>query len=170
MEEALKGVGPQPSASGVPAIRWYSRAALDEFLAAADKEQTRLESTIADAQMRLARANSAVGLHQTMVEMILEAQREVAEIRRAAEVKSAEIITAGELEAQAVLRGATEASPRPTPPSAEVAVDGPVPVDGNHPVAADVTTQAAAADDDEAFFSYLKHELDKDEPLGPWQS
>lgn len=170
MEEALRGVGPQPNVSGVPPIRWYSRTALDEFLAAAEKEQARLEATIADAQMRLARANSAVGLHQTMVEMILEVQREVAEIRRAAELASAEIIAAGELEAQAVLRGAAEAQPRRTVADGAVTADGRVPVGGNHPSIVGVGTATAPGDDDEAFFSYLKHELDKDEPLGPWQS
>jgi hypothetical protein len=169
MEKAVNGVGPAAS-PGIPPIRWYSRSALDEFLAAAEREQARLEATIAGARQRLARANSAVGLHQTMIEMMLEVQREVAEIRRAAETQSGQIIASGELEADAILRGATtrsngQAKAAGGGGAATVTVDAPPVVAPVGPVDSGVRPQT----DDEAFFSYLRSELDKDEPLGPWQ-
>lgn len=154
----MRDRAPQADPVGIPPIRWYSRAALDEFLSAAEREQTRLEATIAEAQVRLARANSAVGLHQTMIEMILEAQREVAEIRSAAEVRSGEIIAAGELEADVILR------------SRPMTVGNGSSAHGSPRVAsAPLSAEPSSMGTDDEFFSYLRHELDKDEPLGPWQ-
>jgi hypothetical protein len=127
---------------GSDAPQWYSRAAVDEFLAAADAERQRLEAAIADAQARLARATSAAGLQQTVVEMMLDAQREVADIRRAAEVASA-----------GILAPISPPGPRPVPPSFVDPLGG----------------RPRADRDDVAFFEYLKDELDRDEPMGPMQ-
>src|SRR5262249_11128645 len=60
-----------------PPIKWYSRSALEESRTTAASERARFEETIADAHARLARARAAVGLHQTMMDMLLGSQREI---------------------------------------------------------------------------------------------
>ena len=162
-----------PSGNGTKPIRWYSRAALDGFLDSATQERARLETVIADANARLARANSAVGLHQTMLEMLLESQREIRAIRQNAEAEAAEIIARGDAEAEAALRvaparstngagsangsgstngsgspngAAPSASERPADPSGVPGVDSP---------------------EDADFFAYLKGALDGRDERGP---
>jgi hypothetical protein len=164
---------------GSDAPQWYSRAAVDEFLAAADAERQRLEAAIADAQARLARATSAAGLQQTVVEMMLDAQREVADIRRAAEVASAGILAPisppGPAGASTV--PTAETAPASSPAPSEVAsVPSPSGVSGDvrprpvPPSFVDPLGGRPRADrDDVAFFEYLKDELDRDEPMGPMQ-
>jgi hypothetical protein len=172
------------SATGGPSTpQWYSRAAVDAFLAAADDERRRLEATIADAQARLARAASAVGLQQTVVEMMLDAQREVADIRRSAEIASAGILvptvrdsaggaTSGDAGAVSTDPAATAVPSAPevgiaAAPTAVSADDGarPTPPTFVDPLGG----RPRAERDDVAFFEYLKDELDRDEPLGPTQ-
>lgn len=170
---------------GSDAPQWYSRAAVDEFLAAADAERQRLEAAIADAQARLARATSAAGLQQTVVEMMLDAQREVADIRRAAEVASAGIL------APISPPGPEGASTAPTAPTAETAETAPASSPAPSEVASVPSPPGVSGDDhprsvppsfvdplggrprtdrdDVAFFEYLKDELDRDEPMGPMQ-
>src|SRR5262245_50216810 len=105
--------GPSPRSDGEQSpspIRWYSRSALDEFLVAADAERSRLNGLIGGAHSRLARANSAIGLHQTMVEMLIDSQREIGEVRSKAEIEAAAIIARGQEEAEAILRQASPTS------------------------------------------------------------
>jgi hypothetical protein len=128
--------------------KWYSRTAVDEFHAAAAAERARLESVIADAGARLARAKAAVGLDRTMAEMLLDGQRQIEEIRRAAEV-----------EAAAILAGA------PAPGAA----GGPV-ADGDDPGAGvgldpDASLEPLSPNDDD-FFARLKGSLGGPEGRG----
>jgi len=145
-------------------IKWYSRSALDEFRTTAASERARFEETIADAHARLARARAAVGLHQTMMDMLLGSQREIREIRRAAEVEAAAIIQRGEDEADAILRTAGSAQAR-----GESGDDSPA-----HAATADnrltplVEPQGNGHSDaqDDDFFTYLKGTLGKDDRFG----
>ncbi|NBP52300.1 MAG: hypothetical protein EBU70_14180 [Actinobacteria bacterium] len=156
---------------GVPSSpQWYSRAAVDEFLAAADAERRRLEATIADARARLARATSAAGLQQTVVEMMLDAQREVADIRRAAELASAGILAPIPQSVQPAASSASIASSYvdSVPSVAGLSTDGggrTAPPSFVDPLGGRPRTDR----DDVAFFEYLRDELHRDGPLGPMQ-
>lgn len=177
MEEARNDVaavanGPAPAQSPV---RWYSRAALDRFLDEAATERARLNETIADANARLVRANAAIGLHQMMMEMLLETQRDVRDIRRRAEASAAEIMAAGDRDvadvfgpagpagsnsgsssAHAVPSGNGASAPEPAPRAAMFEDLEPAP---EPPV--------GSGRDDQKFFDYLRSALSDDEPLGP---
>src|SRR5215510_10740598 len=89
-----------------PPIKWYARSALNDFLAGAAAERSRLELTLADANTRLASANAAIGLHQTMLDLLLDAQRDILGLRRAAEAEAMEIMVRGDAEAELILREA----------------------------------------------------------------
>jgi hypothetical protein len=78
-------------ASPVP-VQAYSRAAVDEFVASAAAERARLESAIAEQEERTRRARAALGTHRVMVAMLLDAQRELEEIRTHAEAEAAAIV------------------------------------------------------------------------------
>jgi len=143
---------------GAPAaIRWYSRSALDEYLVGAEAERIRLEAAIAEANERFARASAALGLHQTMMEMLLESQRDVREIRRRADAESARTIADAERAAEQILGrdGPARVEPAPTVPEPGL------------PPAPSLRFDARAAEADDAFFTYLRGALDGDEPLGP---
>lgn len=172
------------SANGGPSTpQWYSRTAVDAYLAAADDERRRLEATIADAQARLARAASAIGLQQTVVEMMLDVQREVADIRRSAEIASAGILvpTVRDSDAGATTgaAGAVVTDPAvPGVPSAPEVEGAAAPTavsadDGARPAPPtfvdSLGAHPRAERDDVAFFKLLKDELDREEPLGPTQ-
>ena len=85
--------------TSVAPIQWYARTAVDDFLAAAAEKRSELEQQISEANTRIERANAAAGLHRLMAAMVLETQREVAEVRRAAELRAMEIVTASQRDA-----------------------------------------------------------------------
>jgi len=151
-----------PSTADAPVtIRWYSRAAIDEYLAGAESERVRLQAQIADAGERLARASAALGLHQTMMEMLLESQRDIREIRQNAEAASARIIADAEREAATILRDA----PRlPGGPTAPVGPDPVVRAETSAAAHSEAVPVASAGDDE--FFTYLRGALDEGGPLG----
>lgn len=155
---------------GEPApIRWYSRPALDQYLTDARAERAGLQETIADASERLARANSAIGLHQTMMEMLLESQRDVREIRRAAEAESAQVIAEAERVAEQILRRVATQGNGNHSQSGSGVIDPircspavPPPSNGRS-----VHLDGRNGGPDDEFFSYLRGALTEDEPLGP---
>ncbi len=89
-------------------VHGYAREAVDDFCAAARAERARLEVTISDAESRARRARAAVGMHHVMVSMLLDTQRELAELRISAEAEAAEIIGIAEEEAQEIVRAAND--------------------------------------------------------------
>lgn len=151
--------GGDPADGRVAPITWYSRRALDQYLAEAATERARLQASIDDANGRRARASAAVGLHQTMLEMLLESQREIADIRRAAEIEAARVMAEGDREADALFGAHRVAGER-------VAGNGSASPVAVATAVAPSSAEAIPPADDE-FFSYLKDALTGDEPLGP---
>jgi len=152
-------------------IKWYARSALEQFLEAADSERARLESIIVDADVRFARSNAAVGMHQTMMELLLDAQREVYEIRHRAELEAAAIIDAGEAEARLVLAAAQPAPAASAPDWSRTDASS---IPAATPVARAAESTNGEADDE--FFRYLKGALHdelkgalQDEPEDRWE-
>jgi hypothetical protein len=162
----------------------YSRAAVDDFLAAAAVERGRLEALIEEAEDREQQARAAIdshlGLHKVMIETLLETQRELGERRREAEVTAAGIIEAAEREARALMaanRGgvAVENDDPRRPTSIDLAAEernpfGPMPDQfvGGAPswsLSSERETQARKESDE--FFDYLRGALIDDKPLGP---
>jgi len=156
-------------------VHGFPRAEVDAFLAAAASERVRLEAEIADANARIARARSAVGTHRVMVAMLLEAQRELTEIRRNAEVEAERILGAAELEAQSIERGAPSVSTSATAPAAgSAAGSAAAPTFAAAPSSPSRSPEptidlAAAANNgkDDEFFDFLRGALTDDQPLGP---
>jgi len=160
---------------------------VEEFLAAAGAERVRLEAEIADANGRSARARAAVGSHRVMVAMLLEAQQELGEMRREAEVEAEQILADAERRAQEIERG-TVAQAAPVTEMAFAATarsaDGPAVapsatgrfappatfVPGEHGASGPLIDLAGertegAGDDD--YFDFLRGALTDDRPLGP---
>jgi DivIVA protein len=177
--------GSGPPALGQP-VRGYSRAEVDDFLAAAARERARLEAEIADANRRIRDARTAIGMHRVMVSMVLDAQRELSEMRRAAELEAERILSAAETDAQRMLAEARNepaayathdssaySSPEPAPYATPepvidlAAIDTPVDVHaGNGAVVHPSEAPARDAGDDQ-FFEFLRGALADNEPLGP---
>jgi hypothetical protein len=150
------------SLTGVPGgklpVRAYSRSAIDEFLTAAAAERARLEAAIAEDEERTRCARAALGTHRVMVAMLIEAQRELDEIRTRAEAEAATILAgAGR---PAVLLDLTQPEPGPVDPaSPPLAAVPPAPV----MTTASPATDAGTTD----YFDFLRGALVDDEPLGP---
>lgn len=160
-------------------LRGYQRAAVDEFLAAAEAERSRLESLIADANDRASRARAAVGMHHIMVTMLAETQQELAQRRSDADRRSAEIIAAAEAQARAIERPPAA----PVPPVTSTPLESPaaaaslsaIPAAYTPPAAGELASMAPRLqidrheEDEEAdrFFAFLRRALVDDEPLGP---
>jgi hypothetical protein len=171
------------STLGPAAIQGYSRVEVDQFLAAAAVERSRLENEIADAEQRIARARSAIGMHRVMVAMLLETQRELTELRHHADREAEQILRDAEREAAEIARarrGAAVASVAPPDPAA------------SGRVAATGDSQGQPADDDaflfgasavtppsfvgsgpapeaghDQYFEFLRGALTDESPLGP---
>jgi hypothetical protein len=145
------------------AISGFDRTEVDQFLEAAQSERRRLEAEIAEAETRISRARSAIGMHRVMASMLLESQREFAELRQLAETEARQIAIAAERKVATMLETAGEdiqdhgfidltfpksfgqASGSPTssaPPS-------------------------VIADADDEYFDFLRGALADDGPLGP---
>jgi cell division septum initiation protein DivIVA len=158
------------------AIHGYSRAEVDEFLAAAAVERERLERDIADARERVSRARSALGMHRVMVAMMLETQRELGELRLHAERRAAEIVAEAEREAEAeaaALRhfDATTTEPPPAPAAPVIDLDTAEHVDSwaswSAPSMEATPGSGSAARQGEDYFDFLRGALADDSPLGP---
>jgi hypothetical protein len=161
---------PQGPAFADP-IRGYERSQVEEFFAAAAVERAKLEAEIADCNERINRARSAAGMHRVMVAMLLDAQRELSELRRNAESEARSILADAEREAAAILASSGDPSPRPgfaagTVESSEAAIDlatfespasiPSVRLDGSS------SNDASASDE---YFHYLRGALADDDPL-----
>ncbi len=152
-----------------PTITGYPRAEVDEFLAAAAQERTRLEAVISDAETRVSRARSAIGAHQVMVQMLLESQQELSRIRRDAEAEAEAIVARAELDAQSILSGQPTTNP-PTPvgvPIAATAATSSTPT-AYEPIAPIGLQQpTGSAEENDEFFTFLRGALADEQPLGP---
>ena len=144
METPLGTAAAQP-------IRGYSRAEVDDFLDAAARERSRLETEIADADRRVREARSAIGMHRVMVAMVLDAQRELTEVRRAAEREADAIIAAAELDAQ---QGVSAAPIGPVTHMVDL-------------TAAEESPATVAESGSDEYFEFLRGALADDGPLGP---
>jgi hypothetical protein len=152
----------------------YDRAAVEDFLRAAAEERVKLRQQIDSANLRLARARTALGTHRVMVAMLLETQRELSTMRRDAELQAAEIIGAAEREAR-VREESGRAGPGPIDlRDSPFAAPAPATLNGErasassyetvNPYAPGATTDPTA---DSEFFEFLRGALDDEEPLGP---
>lgn len=87
-------------------MRGYPRAAVEEFLAGATAERSRLERRIDDARTREARAKASLEApgeqHHALVSMVIDAQRELNERRRRVEPGVLAILDRAAQEAQAI--------------------------------------------------------------------
>lgn len=91
-------------------VRGYPRAAVEEFLAGAAAERSRLQRRIDDAHARAARARATLETpheeHRALVSMVIDARRELDERRRSLEPGALAILARGEREARAILASA----------------------------------------------------------------
>jgi cell division septum initiation protein DivIVA len=99
---ATNGVLVTPTGS----VRGYSSTAVDEYLAAAERERERLNAALAEAKERRAKARASIGLHRVMLSMLLEAQEELQARRAEADAEAAAALQAAEVEADAIVRAA----------------------------------------------------------------
>jgi hypothetical protein len=160
-------------------VHGYPRAEVEAFLAAASAERVRLEAEIADAESRTARARSAVGSHRVMVAMLLDAQQELSEMRRGAELEAERILADAEREAQEIERAAARgysvadamrevSSGFEVPGAATTSVDAPVAVaTAASPVAGPLIDLSAVSDSGDGYFDFLRGALTDERPLGP---
>jgi hypothetical protein len=87
------------------ALSGYDRAAVQVFMERAAARRSQLEAVIAEASARRERAAAAQARNRAIAR---DAQRELEQIRTVAEDRAAEIVVAGRLEAQLILRSARE--------------------------------------------------------------
>jgi hypothetical protein len=170
------------------AVQGYSRAEVDEFLAAAAVERARLEAEISDARSRVGRARSAIGMHRVMVAMLLETQRELTELRSHADAEADAILAQAERDAAVILAGSGDGVARVAPvapvglPSAPIGpaageihlgaadpaslVGAEPPVEApTRPLAQGAPAEQTAGSDD--YFDFLRGALADESPLGP---
>jgi hypothetical protein len=167
------------------ALRAYPRGAVDEFVAAAQAERTRLEAIISDAEARLRRARATIGMHRVMVGMVIETQREINEMRSDAERRAATILadatdqTSRILETARADSGAAEwlagNGHRFVPPATDMTA---ATIDLRDPDGLEVaglgqrwsgrSGRLAEGDQDTSvYFNFLRGALNDDQPLGP---
>jgi len=150
-------------------VHGYSRSEVDEFLAAAAVERARLEATIADANARSNRARAALGMHRVMVAMLLEAQREMSQLRADAEREADRIVADADEQARAMSGFAHESTFVASMidlAAAEAAVNrvathAPMPEPQPAPFASN------GHHDSDEYFEFLRGALADDQPLGP---
>jgi hypothetical protein len=108
------------------AVLGYSQSTVDEFLAAAAEERTRLVAALSEAKARQAETRSAIGMHRVMLSMLLEAQEELQTRRREAEAAADEVLRRADREAETILAAAQPApvsQPEPEPTREAPAVE-----------------------------------------------
>jgi cell division septum initiation protein DivIVA len=150
-------------------IHGYSRSEVDEFLAAAALERARLEATIADANARSNRARAALGMHRVMVAMLLEAQREMSQLRSDAEREADRIIAEADEQARAMSGFARESNSVAAMidlAAAEAAMNG-VGAHTREPEPEPVPFTSNGHHDSDDYFEFLRGALADDQPLGP---
>lgn len=147
-------------------IQWYARSAVDDFVDKAATRRAELEAAIAAANERTERARAALGLYRMMAAMLLETQRELQEMRQAAEAEAAEIIRAAGHDSSGSSKVESQVTMIPHAPPAEV-------LDLGAPAAAAAATNGAprnGTDDgteNAEFFDFLRGSLTDPETLGP---
>ena len=175
---------PLPTPDG--GARGYSRATVDEFVAAMDAERARLAALIGDAEDRELRARSTLSTHEVMLAMLLEAQDELDARKRDAEAEAEAILEVAEREAREMIdlaRGrALPAGSVPTPavaPSVEPEEDDVTEMldlsATERPESASIPTPIFAMPNGnghdpaatDSYFDFLRGALADDEPLGP---
>jgi septal ring factor EnvC (AmiA/AmiB activator) len=108
---------PLASMLGLGAVRAYDRKDLEDFLLAAADQRNRLSAALESANERKARAEqellSTSRLEQHLTAMMVEAQRELASRRRAAQHDVEAILAAAELEVAARVATARVDAERP---------------------------------------------------------
>jgi hypothetical protein len=145
------------------AISGFARAEVDQFLDAAQTERRRLEAEIAEAHARISRARSAIGMHRVMVSMLLEAQREFAELRQQAETEAQQIAIEAERKVAEIL------APKGEGGTDTETIDLTLPAQPDQParVATPSGTAAATEGVDKEYFDFLRGALADESPLGP---
>jgi len=149
------------------ALTGYNRAAVEVFIGQAATRRSQLEAVIAEASARRERAAAAQARNRAIAQ---DAQRELEQIRAEAEDRAAQIVLAGRLEAQVILRSARErvanaptidlsaAEPRNSANSAGESLSFENLASSSH--AGDAYDEVAAAD----YFEYLRGGLPVNAP------
>lgn len=148
----------------------YPRTTVDDFLMAAAAERARLDDELEQATARADRAHAQIGVYRVMMRMLLDAQRDVGEIRARAEERAAEIIASAERDAQNLV--ARERNERTTSTPARIDLveveDLGVPTALPTPPPASVMSNGFHEDArSDEFFDFLRGALADDQPLGP---
>jgi len=167
--------GSLPDAALGQPTNGYPRAEVEKFLHDVARERARLEAEIEDSTRRIKRAEAAVGTHRVMVTMLMQTQRELAQIRKAGEAEADRILQEAESQARAIERGA---GPLATAPKMNPGAPEPVGIDLTDFPTAGATTGSAAwstngdasvtnATNSDEFFAFLRGALLDDQPLGP---
>jgi cell division septum initiation protein DivIVA len=78
------------------ATNGYPRAEVEKFLDDVARERARLEAEIEDSTRRIKRAEATVSTHRVMVTMLMQTQRELAQIRRDGEREADRILQEAE--------------------------------------------------------------------------
>jgi cell division septum initiation protein DivIVA len=139
-------------------VHGYSRAELDAFLASVAVERERLEAAIAADEERTRTARAALGTHRIMVSMLLEAQREIDDIRARAEAEAALILASHRRVKPLLDLTRLERDPDIAPPPA---------TDGSALAATHDAAPTSSPDGTVEYFDFLRGALDDDAPLGP---
>jgi hypothetical protein len=126
----------------------YSRTELDAFLLSVEDERARLEAAIAEDEVRTRAARAALGTHRVMVSMLLQAQREIDEIRARAEAEAAVVLLASSSPSAPVLDITRLEHGVPSPMFS-------------------TRLSPATNDDNTEYFDFLRGALVDDAPLGP---
>ena len=150
----------------------YARELVEDFRVAARAERAKLQAKIAYEESRARRARATVGVYRVMVGMLLETQRELAELRGAAETTAAETGRAAEEKAQVLLHAAHEGShadfdQRGDQRWAPTGSDSVLDLAGLERDEQKSAQPTEAAPPDDQFFAYLRGALADEQPLGP---
>ena len=156
----------------------YPRALVDDFLAAAGRERERLEELRRDASLRAERARATIGVHRVMMAMMLDTQREVSEIRRAADAEATATLADAEQQVEAILGCSIGAIPDPGSPHGRAfGAAGPettlvdlTAVEISESTSPGEASELSHVDDHkgvEQYFEFLRGALIDEQPLGP---
>jgi hypothetical protein len=150
-------------------VRGYSREAVEEFAAAAEREVARLQAEIDATDRRTARARAAIGTHRVMVAMLFTTQHRLDEIRQEAEMEAAAILQRAEHDADNALGGNDRVLDLRAPHEADTSVVTSSPFDERSLVWNEQAPREWSAGPEGApdYFTFLRGALDDDEPLGP---
>ena len=154
-------------------VQGYPRAAIDDFLAAAARERRRLRDELAAASARVERANLALGMHRTMIAMLIDTGRDLQDLRHRTEVMAAQQFSPDTVSA------ATGVAPSvPSTVSVPFGVPESIAPESMAPESISSAPSPLSRrprlprrnrfrEDDEEYFGFLRGALSDDEPLGP---